>query len=117
MGVEHYLVDAAGKNVLACGKYYELMAKVVTEADVPEGWRRQRVVSWLRDVAEGRPCRVVTDCGVGDPSEFEDDLCRPLPGWAGWTLYVEAGWTSWMPEDQLALEMDLVFGASGQYEV
>tara|TARA_R110000868_G_C10818373_1_gene758430 strand:- start:405 stop:755 length:351 start_codon:yes stop_codon:yes gene_type:complete len=116
MGVEYYLVDEAGKNVLACGKYYELTTNSpLTAAEVPEGWQRQRVIAWLREVAEGRPCRVVTDCGLGDPSEFEDDLCRPLPGWSGWTLYVEAGWTSWMPED--VPDTGPVFGASGWYEV
>ena len=112
MGVEHYLVDNIGKNVLSCGKWYELEAHSVTVDNVPDGWRAPAVKRWLREVALGRPVRLVTDCGVGDTSEFEDDLCRPLPGCTGYSLYIaEAGWTYYEAESLPCAEQ--VFGASG----
>lgn len=102
MGVEHYLVDAEGKNVLECGKWYELDVRTVcSERDVPNGWRRPLVCAWLREVCAGRPVRLVTDCGVGDVTEFEDETCRPLPGWTALTLFgsPSPGWARWTRRD------------------
>lgn len=88
MGVEHYLVDTEGKNVLECGKWYALEARVdIDENAIPEGWRQPHVLSWIREVCGGRRVHLVTDCGVGDPAEFEDDHGNPLPGWNAWTLH------------------------------
>lgn len=87
MGVEHYLVDVEGKNVLACGKWYALDAgygDVVTVEQMRVAEAHDGVYRWLREVCQDRPVIVRSD---SVEEEWLDPLWfDPLPGWSVYEL-------------------------------
>lgn len=99
MGVEHFLVDDEGKNVLDVHKWYALRPEDwgnVTEADIRAaspcdklggdvGWLVEAALSWVREVVCGRRVRLVTDCGDVEEQCWLDG--RTFKARPGWTVY------------------------------
>jgi hypothetical protein len=96
MGVEHFLVDDEGKNVLGCHKWYDLDPADranITEAEVLAAnekypWLPERVVRWMREVAMGRRVRLVTDAeGMYPWTDYESRYFCTRPGWTVYTCF------------------------------
>ena len=95
MGVEHYLVDEEGGNVLDCHKWYEIAPADwgnVTDAEIEAAgekydWLPAIAIRWRREVCGGRQLQLTTDMS---DCLWHDDEWKRLPGW---TLY-----TPWYPD-------------------
>ena len=105
MGVEYYLVDDEGKNVLDCGKWYALRPEDycnVTTADIEAARMCEKLgddratqiadiaIRWVVEVCSGRRVRLVTDDWCDEPW-LNHQTYAQLPGW---TMYedVSGGW-------------------------
>lgn len=106
MGVEHYLVDDEGKNVLGCHKWYDLDyadRDNITEAEILAANERfphlpALAVQWVREVCKGRRVRLVTDSQGGEPW-LDDETFQTRPEWTCWSAFgATTGWRNW-PDD------------------
>lgn len=117
MGVEHYLVDDEGRNVLDVHKWYALRPDDrgnVTEADIRAGsrcdklgdvgWLVDAALAWLREVAQGRKVRLVTDSTDSEDQCWMDwETFRTRPEWTCWSAFWGGsdgcrGWKPWPPD-------------------
>jgi hypothetical protein len=86
MGVEYYLVDEEGRNVLDCHKWYAIDPADyddVTDAEIEAAgavYDRLPAVAirWRREVCGGRKLRLATD---GERYPWLDDAWERAPGW------------------------------------
>jgi hypothetical protein len=114
MGTEYYLIDDTGRNVLDLHKSYWLAYEdhrhnldAMTIADVehaaedcPDGWRHwlpPLVVRWMREIAQGRPCKLRSEY-------WYDGVCEPwlaphdkIPGTPAYPYRIADGWTLYTP--------------------
>lgn len=141
MGVEHFLVDDEGKNVLHCHKWYDLEYERrddITDEEIMAArgkypWLPELVVRWRREACGGRRLRLVTDSG-GDEPWMDHETCETLPGWTVYSAFdnedgiARRGEREWPPEKHAetvtrieekrrlaALLPPLPVGASGFY--
>jgi hypothetical protein len=102
MGVEYYLVDDEGKNVLDVHKWYALNPEDwsnVTVTDIRAAspcdklggevdWLVEAALSWTREVAGGRRVRLVTGCSDQEEVSWNDwRTGKAVPGWTHWSAF------------------------------
>jgi hypothetical protein len=124
MGVEHFIVDVEGRNVLDCHKSYwlpdagpvtlhdlRIAAEEAAANEARGAWTAERVVAWVDLIASGRPLRIATDAGDDDDLWADWSQRGPYPplrpGWTGWTCTQidgksdRPGWR-WWSDDTVA---------------